>query len=381
MKFVGYDSSRGKYDGDIWNVGKLNAGGVEYLNITCIANASGTTVNDALASAFEYDWDESNNYDDAEVNILPVADLAIEKFTDNPNPKYGDLITWTLKVTNMGPNDAANIIVTDALPDGVKFIKSSDDENYDGITWHVGGLKSGQSRELAVQCRVTSTGSIKNIANVVGDYHDPNMDNNRAESAISVAPASDLAITKLATKYNYAVGDVIEYVIEVVNNGPDTAHNIRVSEILDDLLKLKSFKPSMGKFDKFTNVWTIESLGYGESARLYIKAVATGTGTLENQVSLTSDTFDYDMSNNNDFAIVKVVKKDSNKKSDSSGNGKSGSSGNGKSGNSNNGNAGNDGSGLSNLQKHSTANPVAGLLIALSFCAVVFRKQNFQRKD
>jgi hypothetical protein len=59
-------------------------------------------------------------------------------------------------------------------------------------------------------------------------------------------------------------------------------------------------------------MWTIKSLGYGESAKLIIRVVATGTGIIKNTVKVTSDTFDYDKSNNKDYVIVNVTEEPSN---------------------------------------------------------------------
>ena len=63
----------------------------------------------------------------------------------------------------------------------------------------------------------------------------------------------------------------------------------------------------MGRFDKKSLTWTIDSLNYGESARLIIKAIAISSGILNNSVVVTSDAFDPDLDNNNDFAIVNVT--------------------------------------------------------------------------
>ena len=163
-----------------------------------------------------------------------------------------------------------------------------------------------------------------------------------------------MSITKIASKYNYRTGDVIEYRIEVVNNGPDTARNIKVKEILDDLLKIKSFKATMGKFNKAALTWVIDSLGYGESAVLYIKAIATGAGIVRNGVSVTSDTFDHDLSNNKDYAIVNITEKPV---PDSSCNGS-------------NHNANLEKSPMGMLEKHATANPFWSLVIALMFSVI-----------
>ena len=366
--YLDYESTKGNYVDGLWKLGKLNVGETEYLNITCIANDLGKTVNNAYASSFEYDWNESNNYDDAEINVLPVADLAIEKLVDNTNPHQGDTITWILRVSNNGPNDASNVWVLDNIPKEVEIIKTSDDKNFKNGKWYVGDLRKGEVKEISIQCRVIASGLIKNSANVWGDVNDPDLTNNKAEKSVSVPPVSDLSITKIASKYKYAVGDVIEYVIEVVNNGPDTAYNIKVTEILDDLLKLKSFKVSKGKYNKFSNVWTIDKLRYGESAKLIIKVIAASSGIIKNTVLVSSDTYDSDLSNNNDFAIVKVSEKSPNNNSNT------------KNTNSNTPKSNSNGNMPSSLEMHPTTQPFLMLVVSLLFSMVSFGVGNISKK-
>ena len=307
--FDGYKSSRGFYDNDVWTIGSLNVGDVVYLNITTISDKLGEIINDVEVTSREYDWNMKNNYAEDMIDVRPIADVAIEKFVDNNYPKFGDVVRWTLIVSNNGPNVAHNVVVRDVLPSGLKFIRSNGD--YSNNIWKIGSLNVGESKSLVIVCKVTSTGDLNNAADVWAYELDLDKSNNHAHESIHVAPASDLSITKIASKYHYRVGDVIEYVIEVVNNGPDTARNIKVSEILDDLLKLKSFKTTKGKFNTHSNMWTIKSLGYGESAKLIIRVVATGTGIIKNTVKVTSDTFDYDKSNNKDYVIVNVTEEPS----------------------------------------------------------------------
>lgn len=303
--FTGYESSRGTYEDDAWDIRSLNVGDVVYLNITTISNEMGKIVNDVNVKAAEYDWNMSNNYADDLINVRPIADLSIVKFVDKSNPQYGETVKWTLVVSNLGPNPANNVVVKDILPAGLKYISSNGD--YSNNVWKIKSLGVGEVKSLEIICKVTSTGNFINKADVWADELDLDESNNHAERSIQVPPASDLSITKTVSKYHYHVGDVIEYVIVITNNGPDTAKNIRVTEILDDLLKVKSFKASKGKFNKFSNVWTISSLRNGESAKLIIKVVAAGSGIIKNTVKVTSDTFDYDKSNNKDSAVVNVT--------------------------------------------------------------------------
>ena len=295
----------------------------------------------------EYDWIESNNQDNYTINVKPVADLLVSKLVDNEMPNYGDMVKWTVIVFNNGPNDATNVMVYDELPEGLVFIES--DGDYDGSIWEVGNLDVGQSRQLNIICMVQSTGKIVNRVNVVSDELDLDSNNNYDEQSIFIAPASDLSVIKIASKYNYSVGDVIDYIIEVVNNGPDTAFNIKVQDKLPKSLRLKSYKLNKGKFNRLTNEWTIDSLGYGESASLHIRAIATGNGIVKNIVSITSDNYDPNLEDNVDYAVVKVDKKpqvpDNKLKNEKT-----------KAMNSNK---------ESVLEKHPTSNPLAVLIVSL----------------
>ena len=191
----------------------------------------------------------------------------------------------------------------------MQFIKSSNGENYKDGTWYVGDLANGEVKKLEIFCKVISTGVIKNTASVTGDNFDPDLDNNYANKSISVSPASDLSVTKITSKKHYVVGDMVKYTITVVNNGPDTAYNVKVSEILDKSLILKSFKASKGEFDNASKIWHIDSLENGESAVLIIKVIATAEGIVKNAVVVTSDSYDYNLSNNNASCFINVSKK------------------------------------------------------------------------
>ena len=306
--FAGYNTTKGEYSDGVWNVGLLEFGGVEYLNITCLTNETGIIINGADAISYEYDWNMSNNYDDALINVLPVTDLSIEKYVNNITPNYLDTIIWTLKVKNNGPNDASNVKVEDYLPQSLQFIKSDNAGYNDGI-WYIGELKEGEEKYLHITTKVLSTGLIINNATVTGDNYDPNLENNYANETILVAPASDLSVTKITSIKHYYVGDVVKYIITVVNKGPDTAYNVKVKDILDKSLVLKSTKASKGKFNKSTNTWEIESLQNGETATLILNVVATSEGIIKNTVTVTSDSFDYNTDNNNDTCFVNVSKK------------------------------------------------------------------------
>ena len=304
-----YTASVGQFIGNNWVIEQLNSKETAYLNISCMVNGLGIIYNHASANCSEYDLNMSNNNDSEFIDALPVADLSVIKIVNVSNQNYGEFIKWTVIVSNNGPNNASGVIVRDTMPKGITLIKSSDFIYSDG-TWYVGDLVVGEVRELDMICKVSATGTFTNFASVQGNEFDPDVDNNNANESIFVNPACDLIITKTASKYYYKLGDIITYSIKLTNNGPDDARKIEVNDVHDDSLVLKSFKASKGSFNKLTQTWSINKLAAGESAELLVDAIATGKGIVKNIVSATSETFDYNLDNNEDVEIVNVTEND-----------------------------------------------------------------------
>ena len=102
----------------------------------------------------------------------------------------------------------------------------------------------------------------------------------------------------------------------VSNDCPDAAMNFKVNEEFPNSLLLKSVKATKGTFDSSINQWAIDELAAGGEEKLLVEFEAIKDGVFKNVASVLSDTFDYDLTNNEDFAYVKVIKNptiDSNK--------------------------------------------------------------------
>lgn len=309
--FVKSSSTKGNYDvkSGIWTIDSLAPETDETLNIYCKVNKIGKILNFVSVNSTQYDWNESNNHDNESVDAVKIADLSVIKLINNSNPNYNDLIKWTIIVSNNGPNMATGVIVNDLLPKSVEYISSYLSKGFynpvNGI-WDVGNLNVGEKLQLNIVSKIVKTGDITNVVNVKGNEKDSNLTNNHFKKSVHVKPAADLSIEKSVSKQEVNINDLIEYVIEITNNGPDSAENIKVSELLNPNLKVISFESTKGNFNNTNNVLTIDSLVNGEKVRLTINAAANVWGKFENKVAVSSDTFDYDKSNNQDGTSVFV---------------------------------------------------------------------------
>jgi uncharacterized repeat protein (TIGR01451 family) len=116
------------------------------------------------------------------------ADLTVTKSGDDTAP-VGGQISYSVVVTNGGPDSATNVILTDAIPEHTTFVNASVSQGtvmFDGttITASFGTIAAFESASLSLTVQVntnTPRGTvISNTASATSDTPDPNPDDNSA---------------------------------------------------------------------------------------------------------------------------------------------------------------------------------------------------------
>ncbi|MDP3583308.1 MAG: SdrD B-like domain-containing protein, partial [Ignavibacteria bacterium] len=85
------------------------------------------------------------------------ADLKIEKTSNVTNANCGDNVTYTIKVTNQGPNTAANVSVNDILPASLLYQSATVSQGSFNSTsglWTVGTLANGAIATLTLTVKI-----------------------------------------------------------------------------------------------------------------------------------------------------------------------------------------------------------------------------------
>ena len=303
-----YDDSDGKYDSAIgkWNVGDLAQNKEAVLVITTLVNVTNTTItNVAVVKSDTYDTNDTNNEDNDTITVDPFADLAIGKIVNPHYPKMNDVVTWTITVTNNGPDTAVNAFVRDVLPAGLEFIES--DGNYTNNVWYIGDMANGDVAVLNIRARILVTDAvITNVANVTSDTPDPDLTNNEDNATVDIGHEADLAVVKVVSNPTPKFGDVITWTIVVINHGPDRAVDVVVRDVLPNGLVYVS-DDSNGAYDVAGGVWTIGTLQNGESIVLNILSLVNITNaSITNVAVVDSDTHDPNETNNEDNDTITV---------------------------------------------------------------------------
>jgi uncharacterized repeat protein (TIGR01451 family) len=313
LEIIDVGASQGEYKDGVWSGFDLPGDGEAVLYIATRVNSTKFTIdNKPSVDSDTYDTNPENNNASNETILLLEADLELIKNVSPKSVHMGDIVTWEIVVINHGPDDAMNAFATDLLPEGLEYVSDDSDGKFDFETgiWDLGNLPNGETRTLHIKTKVlVSNDEIINNANVTSETYDPNMDNNYDDSSVTVAPEVDLAISITPKATKAKVGDKIEFVVKVVNNGPDGAVNAIATIELPDELKLLKFKPSKGTFDPETGIWEIGDLAPGEEVTLLLTTEALAEGKFVIDVSVTCDNHETDYTNNDDSAMVEVEPK------------------------------------------------------------------------
>ncbi|MCL2666509.1 MAG: hypothetical protein FWF02_02230 [Micrococcales bacterium] len=198
--------------------------------------------------------DYENNTSLVPVNVQQVSDLSVTKTLVDPMVA-GRQATWRVDVTNAGPSVADNVVVADAVPEGMTFVSASVEGgaacstpttgNAESVvSCPVGRLGVGGSGTVLVTFAVPlgAAGTQQCNAVLVGSSSlDPDATNNKAEACDVpvLPPAADVgvAITQSTLSPD---GQEARFLVEVTNNGPGDATSVVVEFDVPDGLTITS---------------------------------------------------------------------------------------------------------------------------------------------
>jgi large repetitive protein len=166
------------------------------VSIKVTPQAPGTITNTASVTSNEDDPAPGNNSDSESTTVNPAADLSVTK-TDAPDPaKVGQNLTYTIVVTNNGPQTASGVSATDQLPKNAGFgtvtttkgtctLKPQKRQ----VACSIGSMTSGENVTIVIVVKPTQRGSITNTVSVaLTSPTDPNTANNTDTEGTVVTP-------------------------------------------------------------------------------------------------------------------------------------------------------------------------------------------------
>ncbi|MEL6124410.1 MAG: SdrD B-like domain-containing protein, partial [Bacteroidota bacterium] len=129
--------------------------------------------------------DEFDSFGDMTVDIglRPAADLNLTKVVSDTRPNVGDVVTFTISITNEGPNEATSVQIEDIVPNGYSSITEVSSFGANAIggegtySYSIPSIAEGQSVDIVytavVEAPLTEV-AYQNIAQITDvDQFDP----------------------------------------------------------------------------------------------------------------------------------------------------------------------------------------------------------------
>jgi len=229
-------------------------------------SARGFLINTVDASSNVNDTNTSNNVSEDSDYLQPLVDLSITKTDGLSEISAGEILTYTITLTNNGPS---SILVSDNAMQVIDIFDSRfASVNFScGVVSGTGNCTSTGSNnltdlnaelEVGTVLQYTVTGLVWSSAkgyimntvdvNIIGNFTDTNTTNNEATDNTTLVQTVDLVINKTDGLTSVVPSSYITYTITVENQGPSDADNVTVLD----------FFP----YDLLANVsWTCSSIG------------------------------------------------------------------------------------------------------------------------
>lgn len=298
-----------------WVLGSLAVGASATLLVDADVGPAAAGVplacNLAVASCAQGDPTTADNTAALALQVQ-AADLALTLGVDQPNPEPGALLSYELRVDNLGPDGAAAIVLRDSLGTGLALqsaVPSQGSFEAGSGLWEIGTLLPGDAATLLLSAQMLADGAFSHSAwRLSADQGDPVAANDSI--SLSVIPAAaDLVLALSTDDPTGAEGAPLVLTVAVANLGPQTASGVEIGAALPAGLLYQGDAPSQGSYAAGSGLWSLGTLAAGESASLLLSATpAPGSaGTLVEMQALRQASLPNDPVAANDSSLVSIA--------------------------------------------------------------------------
>jgi uncharacterized repeat protein (TIGR01451 family) len=299
LTLVSAQPSQGSCSGTKCNLGTIADGGSAQVLVTATvaANVSGNVKNTATVIGDQPDSNPKNNEAGSTVEVVtppapqqPESEIKVVKSVNHDVAFPGQLLTYTLTVSNVGPDTASNVDLTDTagLPLKIMSAKPSQGSCKVGrpLTCALGTIPSGSHETVKVLAKVKSLGVENNAASATSSGKDPNPANNIDAARTKLSPK--LLLKKTGSPRTVNAGGEVTYHLKATNPMIIATHDVKVCDALPAGLAYVSSSPK-AKLADGQACWTLKTLAAGKSKTITLvaRALHGAGGNLTNHATVS----------------------------------------------------------------------------------------------
>jgi uncharacterized repeat protein (TIGR01451 family) len=212
-------------------LGTLGPGETRTVPLETVAAQAGRLITEAVAVA------EGGLQARSRIGVLvtePALSLRVANADALRQALLGRDVDLRLEVANPGPQPAANVRLTQTMPDGLEFVGASTggvlDATTKNIVWSLGTLGPSQVQTLMLRLRPRLAGDWTTQGVATADR----LAEARAQQAIKVEGAASLSLEVVGRDDPLEVGAETVYEVRVANQGSAASGNVRLTALVPE---------------------------------------------------------------------------------------------------------------------------------------------------
>ncbi|WP_051540254.1 DUF7507 domain-containing protein [Clostridium ihumii] len=305
-----------------WLQNKINLGNIEAeapeinvqirgnVNSSCIENIENT----ATAKSTTPDPSPDNNTSKSTTVVDTLADITVKK-TASPSPIVsGEMLTYTIVISNLGPSYSQGVKLKDAV-----ILENPEYMLEGSLNWlpwkgslNLGTLQDNESKVVLIRGIVPKdvTGILQNTATVSSTTKDPNQNNNTDTIGTPINSLADISIKKTVNNSFVNRGNTVVYTLVINNSGPSNAQDVIIEDVVPEEISNVEFSTNGGTdWSVWISPYNIGTLIVNESKTILIRGTITNSalGIVTNTAKVSSTTKDPNPNNNTSSVDIKVV--------------------------------------------------------------------------
>ena len=287
---------------------RINAGISVSYSFDASTSATGTVDGThSVSSEVIPDPDLTNNATTTSTTVSGAANLSVT-ITDSPDPlMIGNNLTYTITVTNQGPEPAFGTRLSFPLPAQATFVSGVSSQGFcDSAGYcYFGTINSGSSVTATYVVTPLQTGTVSASASVSSNVADPNTADNSATATTTVNGTADIAVTVTDSPDPLRAGSTLTYTTIIRNNGPDAAP-VNLSGTIPSGLGSVVVTTTQGACMYASVNCTFGMIANGGSVTVTLSGIPASRGTLTFTPTASTGATDLNPANNSATATTTV---------------------------------------------------------------------------
>ena len=224
-------------------------------------------------SSSTYEMRAADNSASVSAAVTAIGDLGVTMTAAPSVPVAGDVVTYTIPVTNAGPSMVRSIGLSDPVATGNTYVSSSVAPLAGGVCGYTAAarivecglapLDAGATVTVTVVIRLgANVTAINNAVSVVSLTPDSNIADNNVSVQSAGTAVADVAVSLSIGAATAYPGESVSYTLTVTNNGPSEATNVSFNTVVPPGMTI--VRPAFCT----ATACTLDELGPGETKTL-----------------------------------------------------------------------------------------------------------------